>query len=393
MLHRRSIRLRIIVLVLVPVVALVGLYSIVLNLTVGNLLTLKQEAAIRQLVALPVAHVQTQLARERTLALLYLASPEHGGLPGLLVQEHRTDGAIQKYGAAVEAALKGGPPTQERQAFLAWESTLGRMSALRTSVVSLKIHTGELAADYSGVLSQGDDVLYQAIIPVLTGPLGVQATDLLTMARSTQNLGEESDLLRADLTAHSFPASDVSLIDQKLVLHQELWDQTMLDLSPSLQGYFQDLLVTPAASQVQQMEASIVGMAGPSKVPLRAWTSAVTQYQAGFLSALLKSAATLARQATSQAQGLIVKLILIAGLGLLAIVAGIAIAIFLGRGMIRQLSDLRQSAVDLSSDRLPGEDGYRRGRRRGQDPAWRQRRVPEPGPPESVAAHQAAPAA
>jgi hypothetical protein len=48
MLRRRSIRLRIIVLVLVPVVTLLGLYTEVLNLTVSNLLTLRQQAAIRR---------------------------------------------------------------------------------------------------------------------------------------------------------------------------------------------------------------------------------------------------------------------------------------------------------------------------------------------------------
>ena len=75
MLRRRSIRLRIIVLVLVPVVTLLGLYAEILNLTVNNLLTLRQEAAIRQLVALPVSDVQNQLGKERTLALEYLARP------------------------------------------------------------------------------------------------------------------------------------------------------------------------------------------------------------------------------------------------------------------------------------------------------------------------------
>ena len=60
MLRRRSIRLRIIVLVLVPVAGLIGLYAEVLNLTLGKVLTLRQEASIRELVALPVADVQRQ---------------------------------------------------------------------------------------------------------------------------------------------------------------------------------------------------------------------------------------------------------------------------------------------------------------------------------------------
>jgi hypothetical protein len=98
MLRRRSIRLRIIVLVLVPVVGLIGLYAEVLNLTLGKVLTLRQEASIRELVALPVADVQRQLGNERGLALQYLARPGHGDLRVLLNQGTKTDAAIRRFG-------------------------------------------------------------------------------------------------------------------------------------------------------------------------------------------------------------------------------------------------------------------------------------------------------
>src|ERR1700757_5488789 len=109
MLRRRSIRLRIVVLVLVPVIALIGLYAEVLNLSLGKVLTLRQEASIRQLVTVPVTNVQRQLADERGLALRYLASPGHTDLKHLLGQEKKTDAAISKFGAAVRTALNNRP--------------------------------------------------------------------------------------------------------------------------------------------------------------------------------------------------------------------------------------------------------------------------------------------
>jgi len=355
MLRRRSIRSRIIVLVLVPVVALLGLYAEVLHLTLGNLLTLKQEAAIRQLVALPVASVQSQLGKERTLALQYLARPGHDDLDLLLKQEAKTDVAIKYFRSAVRAALKSGPVPKERQAFLSWQGHLARMNELRTSVVSLGLSKIDTAGAYSTMLTDGDNVLNQAIAPVLTGPLGVQATDLLTMARAAQDVGEESDLLRADLIAGSFPPEDLMLINQLAVRHQEEWAQTLPDLDPVLRGYFSAIIPPAAVTQLASMEADIAG--GPSAakaISLQAWTSTETAYQRGFLAATLKGTATLARQATTQAHGLLVNLILIAGIGLLAIVAAITIGIILGRGLIRQLGDLRQSAVKLSTEQLPG---------------------------------------
>jgi len=355
MLRRRSIRLRIIALVLVPVLALLGLYVIVLNLTLGNLLTLKQEASIRQLVALPVASIQTQLGRERTLAVEYLAKPGRAGLDTLAAQEKKTDKAIRSYRAAVRTALRSGPVPKERQAFLAWQTALGRINVLRTAVDTRGGFTvADAAQAYSNLLDQGDVVLNQAIIPVLTGPLGIQAVDVLTMAKAAQAGGEESDIVRADLIRHAFPAADVTLIDQLIAQHTEDWAQTLPELDPNLQVYYHTMIPQGPARQIAQMETLLTS--GPPralKVSLPEWTTAEAAYQKGDLKTLLKCAAVLAGEATAQADGLAVNLLLIAGFGLLAIAAAVVVGLLLGRGLIRQLTDLKDSAVALSTVRLP----------------------------------------
>ena len=354
MLRRRSIRLRIIVLVLVPVVGLIGLYAEVLNLTLGKVLTLRQEASIRELVALPVADVQRQLGNERGLALQYLARPGHGDLKVLLKQGTKTDAAVRRFGTAVQRALDSGPVAKERRAFLTWQADLKQVRSLRESVVSLNLTKIQAAGGYSTMLEGGDNVLNQAIIPVLSGPLGIQAADLLSMAKAAQALGEESDLVRADLIASAFPSDDLMLINQLAVLHQEQVAQTLPDLDQALRTLFTAGIPQTAISRLGAMESAI--SAGPfqaNQIALAAWTSAETQYRRGFRSALLKSTKTLANQASSQAKQLVINLLIIAGIGLIAILAAIAVGIVLGRGLIRQLSDLRESAVRLSTDQLP----------------------------------------
>jgi hypothetical protein len=354
MLRRRSIRLRIIVLVLVPVIGLLGLYAEVLNLTLGKVLTLRQEAAIRQLVALPVADVQRQLANERGFALQYLAKPGHGDLKLLLGQEKKTDAAIRRFGTAVQTALNSGPPAKERQAFLSWEARLKKLGDLRTSVFSHGLSKIDAADAYSTVLEDGDNILNQAILPVLTGPLGLQATDLLTMAKASHALGEESDLLSADLTARSFPPEDLMLVNQLAVLRQELWSQTLPDLDPVLRDNLTTLIPQSAVSQLASLEAEATGgPSGAAQISPQAWASAASAYRQGFRSALLKDTAALATEATKQAKHLVRNLLLIAAIGLLAILAAVAVGIILGRGLIRQLNDLRQSAVRLSIEQLP----------------------------------------
>jgi signal transduction histidine kinase len=350
MLRRRSIRLRIIVLVLVPVIGLIGLYAEVLNLTVGKVLTLRQEASIRELVALPVADVQMQLGNERGLALQYLARPGHDDLTALLRQKAKTDAAIRRFGTAVTRALDSEPVAKEQQAFLSWQASLKKVRELRRSVVNLSLTKIQAAGSYSTILEGGDNVLNQAITPVLSGPLGIQAADLLSMAKAAQALGEESDLVRADLIAGSFPPDDLSLINQLAVQHQEQVAQTLPDLDPALRTLF----TGGVPSRFADMESEI--MAGPAQanqVALSAWTPAEIHYRHAFRSALLKATKTLADEATTQAKHLVINLLIIAGIGLMAILLAIAVGIILGRGLIRQLNNLKESAVKLSADQLP----------------------------------------
>src|SRR5713101_6175224 len=234
------------------------------------------------------------------------------------------------------------------------ESKAGYRCDLRTSVASLGLSKIDAAGAYSTVLEEGDNVLNQAILPVLTGPLGLQATDLLTMAKAAQALGEESDLLRGDLTARSFPPEDLMLVNQLAVLRQELWSQTLPDLDPVLRDKFTTLIPQSAVSQLASLEGTASsGPSGAAQISLQAWTSATSAYRQGFRSALLKDTAALATEATNQAKHLVRNLLVIAGIGLFAILAAVAVGIILGRGLIRQLNDLRQSAVRLSSEQLP----------------------------------------
>src|SRR6516162_4450121 len=58
-------------------------------------------------------------------------------------------------------------------------------------------------------------------------------------------------------------------------------------------------------------------------------------------------------QAEHQARATDLRLLLYGGLGLLAVVASIIVSLLVGRGLVRELSDLRRSADDLADHRLP----------------------------------------
>src|SRR5262249_38253930 len=126
------------------------------------------------------------------------------------------------------------------------------------------------------------------------------------------------------------------------------------DLDPVLRDNFTTLIPQSAVSQLTSLEAKATsGPSGAAQISPRAWNSAASTYRKGFRSALLKGTEALATEADNQAKHLVRNLLAIAGIGLLAIIAVVAVGIILGRGLIRQLNQLRQSAVRLSVEQLP----------------------------------------
>jgi signal transduction histidine kinase len=84
------------------------------------------------------------------------------------------------------------------------------------------------------------------------------------------------------------------------------------------------------------------------------WVATVTAYSTNLGKALTQAADSATIRANLQGNSIYLRLILAGGLGLLAIIVSLLFSFFVGRGLIRQLRELRQSALELANDRLPG---------------------------------------
>jgi len=351
MLRRRSIRLRILVLVLVPVIALIGLFSIILGLTVGQLSSLRQATTVRERVTVPTTTLQAQLASERWRALRFLARYHEPSMQNAwVVQQHATDAAVARFNAAATAALPSANSV-ERRVILTFQTDLNNLSTIRGSVASLGVTRAAAAGEYSSLIADGDAVLSQAIAPYPSS-VGPQATDLVTLYVSLQDLGEESDLIKADLNANYFSGDDIALIGELATQRQELWNQAVPSLDPQYRRFLATMVPAQASQDVHYYELEITG-ALAKRVSLADWTAKERAYYAGLGAAIGKAAGRIQAAVQSQADATFLRLALSAALGMVAILITIIIAIAVGRTLLRQLNELRQSALELASESLP----------------------------------------
>jgi anti-sigma regulatory factor (Ser/Thr protein kinase) len=204
------------------------------------------------------------------------------------------------------------------------------------------------------LIAGADFVLTQAVLPVLNTAALIQANSILTMEESLQAAAEERDLFAADLAAHNYPVADSRLVNQLMVQHWELWNQATSSLDGHYLDFFTTDVPTAIAAHLTDLESAVAASPRSAlRVSLREWTSVNSTYAAGFRKALHRSSDAIRATALAEARTVLIRLILIGGLGLLAILGAIAIAIILSRALLQQLDDLRLSALDLSSVRLP----------------------------------------
>ncbi len=79
----RSVRMRIFLLVLVPVLSLIALYAFATSITARDAINLARSAAVENATSAPTGTFLAQLDPERLLAMTYLSAPTGANLARL----------------------------------------------------------------------------------------------------------------------------------------------------------------------------------------------------------------------------------------------------------------------------------------------------------------------
>src|SRR5260370_1398193 len=115
-LRRRSIRVRIFFLVLIPLLSLLGLYIFVASITIGDALSEAHARALKNDTGTPVGNFEGQIDSERRVAMIYLAAPIPQFLAQLDAQETKTDQARSAMATAVTSSATNSPSSSARAA-------------------------------------------------------------------------------------------------------------------------------------------------------------------------------------------------------------------------------------------------------------------------------------
>jgi anti-sigma regulatory factor (Ser/Thr protein kinase) len=354
-----SVRVRVFLLVLIPLLATIGIYAYAVADQFGTAVGLSNAGKVSGATIRPLSATLLALSGERDAAVRYLVAPSSQAMTALQHQEAITNKAAKvATGVSRSGPVVANASPLEKTAAAAFVRDLGMLSGLRNEVASGNIGTTSAINQYSAVMDAGIPVAEQAIQETYIGQ------SLATTARAEVNLyaaamltAEENDLYSADLAAGRMPAADViefaQLASLRRYLVQDAEPQLDSEAAGLLRAYVPSSLNAALTSQEDLIIDARPGAAAPP-VQLSSWQKTVRSYATNLMVVTTKSPAWIQSQVVSSARSALTTLIVAASLGLLAVIASILLSLLMGRRLLRRLTGLRQAALDLAHNSLPG---------------------------------------
>ena len=358
-LRRRSVLLRVALLVLVPLIFLIGIFSYAITSSASAALTLSRARSVINGLKQPVANLQHALAHERAQMIVYMTRPAPAAYGALQSQQAITDHTIAVLLATAESpAVRDNTTVATAKAIAGLRAGLASLPKLRAKITDRSISGLQAFTAYNNLIAASYQILEQSIIAVGDARQVLPAIAVIELAISNEYLQQESALLDGSFAAHAFPARDQQAFVSLVGAHRLLYGQSYAYLNPVDRANLNHDVSPQVAQTLVGLENTLVatratpGIAPP--VPMAAWNAAVATITRQTRQAVEQAVARLTRQVSAQASAKLRSLYLDGGLGLAAVIVSLIVSLWIAVRLARQLHGLRDSALELANVALPG---------------------------------------
>ncbi|WP_431993594.1 nitrate- and nitrite sensing domain-containing protein [Streptomyces albogriseolus] len=351
----KSIRRKIVALLLVPLVSLTTLWAFTTVITSREASHLFDVSSVMEEVGYPVEDTVRVLQQERRQTLVHLADPRASdGLTALKASRAATDRAVAAVrrsasGSGVREALHGNSDKLDA----ALDSFEG-IESLRRSVDDGTVDRRQ-ALDLYNRLVDPCYVLLSDLHVVEDVDLDKQYRALVNLSRARELLSREDALLGSALIVGKLAPTEVrdvsDLMAQRTLLYDTALPQLPADERDRYETFWGNAATAPL--RVGEQAAVFAEDGEPRGVTAKSWDTAAGN--------VLDELGTLNDRATDRyqervrpvAMGVIAQAVAAGVLGLAALLFSLFLSVRVGRKLIRDLKQLRLDAHEASGVRLP----------------------------------------
>jgi signal transduction histidine kinase len=354
--HVRNGRLRTKVTALL--VSLTALWAFTAWVTVRDGLNMLGVATLDSGIIQPSEKLLVELQMERRLSLIVLggSSAARQQRAALDAQRKRTDEIIASFrelsnGSSVQMMASSVLTQRVGEMF----QKLDGLQAGRKAIDARRADRTQTAA----LFTESIDLLYYVYASVATlddEAIAKDARTLIQLSQARELLAQEDALVAGALLSGSLTETERVLFAQTVGAQRFLAGQSAAELPPAQRIVYQQLEGSPAYIRLRALEDDLIQGAETELTGLAdaaQWNSAVQPVLSKLQDTIVTGGDDVVERATPVTVGVIVRLILAGGLGLLAVIASIVLAITTARALVLQLEKLRVAAWELANERLP----------------------------------------
>ncbi|MGW2386810.1 sensor histidine kinase [Streptomyces sp. NPDC001658] len=357
-LRPRTVRAKIVCLLMVPVVSLLALWAYATVTTAQDVSRLRQLQRVDSMIRTPVAEAVAALQNERAAAVRYATDPSTTRSGDLKTLARRTDRAVAALRLGDDSTVADSEelPAGVAQRLETFVTGAEQLRPLRTAVLDHRAGWDETYGRYTVTIASAFGV-GGALTGIQDAELGSDARVLLEFSRASEALAQEDVVLGSARLTGSLSGERLRLFTGAVDTRRTLTQSAVADLRGSERAAWTGLADGSAYAAVRTAEDKILAVGSGSRavqaVPEATWAGAHARVQDGMRTIAEDAGRGVADRADPFTRGLLTPAGAAVLLGLVAVAASLVISVRIGRGLVVELVSLRNSALEIARRKLP----------------------------------------
>ncbi|MFF8988254.1 nitrate- and nitrite sensing domain-containing protein [Streptomyces globisporus] len=353
----KSIRRKIVALLLVPLVSLTGLWVFATYITGRQADELMSAGSIVEKVSEPLEDAVRAVQDERRQTLVFLADPRASdALPVLMGQRAATDRIVSQVREnAREQDVRDSLSAADSSRLEAILSAVDGLEALRESVEKRTISRAKALDFYNGLVDPSYRFL-NGLHTLQNVSMDKQMRALVGISRAREMLSREDALIASGLIAGRFTTAELRRISGLVAQRELLYEVSLENLPADERRRVEQFWGSPDTEPLRTAEDALIG-AGPTKRPGAVDADRWDEAAVPVLDRLAGDSTEMGNRFQDRAEPAAYRVLAQAGiagiLGFLALIVSIFVSVRIGRELVRDLSRLRKDAHEVSGVRLP----------------------------------------
>ncbi|WP_155060380.1 sensor histidine kinase [Streptomyces blattellae] len=354
----RTVRAKIVCLLMVSVVSLLALWAYATVSTAQDVSRLRQLQRVDSAIRAPVADAVAALQAEREAAVRHATDPSAGQSGDIGRLAERTDRAVKELRlgedntVADSEALPAGVAARLEAFVMAAEE----LRPLRTAVLDRRAGWDETYRQYTRTIAAAFTV-GGALTGIQDAELGSDARVLLEFSRAGEALAQENVVLAGARLAGRLDGERMRRFTGAVDTRRTLTESAVADLRGPERTAWRELADGSAYAALGAAEDKILATGSGARAidaaPEATWDRAHARVQDAMRTIEANAGRGVADRADPFTRGLLTPAGAAVLLGLVAVAASLVISVRIGRALVVELVTLRNSALEIARRKLP----------------------------------------